>query len=424
MQFSKWSGKCTSCNSWNTVIEETFEEINSGKVLHLESLQGKKIPLPSSRLVSNIPELDRIFGGGMVAGSVILLGGEPGIGKSTLVLQLASLIDKKCFYISGEESIEQISLRANRLSIDVPKLNVLIATNLENILTTVKKYKSETKLIIIDSIQTIYSNEIPSSPGTVTQVRTSAYKLINFVKENNIILLMVGHVTKDGQIAGPKILEHMVDTVLYFESESTHQFRILRSVKNRFGAANEIAVFEMEKKGLSGVKDPSFISDYDAKISGTTIFAGIEGTRPILIEVQALVAKTNMVTPRRTVVGWDVNRLAMIAAILNSRYGIFIGDKEIYLNIAGGIKIQDPAADLAVMVAILSAILDIPTPKNTIMFGEIALSGEVRKVSHQDARIKEALKMGFKNVISPVENNRNINCLAVKHIQDLKKIFV
>ncbi|MBQ4874492.1 MAG: DNA repair protein RadA [Rickettsiaceae bacterium H1] len=422
-QFTKWSGKCNDCNSWNTIIEETFGKKLLGKTLDIELLQTKQNSYRKNTTSSQITELDRVLGGGMVTGSVILLGGEPGIGKSTLVLQIANSLNENCLYISGEESIEQIRLRADRLQIKTPKLNILIATNLENIEATLTKHKKETKLIVVDSIQTIYSNEAPSSPGTVTQVRNSAYRLINFAKDNDIVLLLIGHVTKEGQIAGPKVLEHMVDTVLYFENESTHQFRILRSVKNRFGPANEIGIFEMREKGLSEVKNPSFISDYDEKTSGTAIFAGIEGTRPILVEVQALVAKTNMATPRRTVVGWDVNRLAMIVAILGSRYGIFIGDKEIYLNIAGGIKVQDPAADLAVAAAILSATLNIPIPKKTVIFGEVALSGKLRKVAHQERRIKEALRMRFDNIISPIESNKNIKCTTIKHVQDLKKIF-
>lgn len=421
-QFSKWTGKCTSCNAWNTVAEESYNDNLSGKALPLTSLINHTDCMSVERIPSNIAELDKVLGGGLVVGSVILLGGEPGIGKSTLVLQLTNLVNERCLYISGEESIEQIRLRAQRLDITTLRLDVLIVTQLEDIIITIEKNKG-IKLIVIDSIQTLYSKEASATPGTVTQVRICAYKLINIAKKNNIVLLLVGHVTKDGQIAGPKVLEHMVDTVLYFENEATHQFRILRAVKNRFGAANEIGIFEMQAKGLQEVKNPSFISDYDDTISGTTIFAGIEGTRPILVEVQALVAKSNMATPRRTVVGWDANRLAMIIAVLNSRYGVFIGDKEVYLNIAGGIKIQDPAIDLAVTVAILSAALNIPTKKNTVVFGEIALSGKVRQVSHTDARIKEALRMGFENVISSLENNGNINCIVIKNINDLKKIF-
>ena len=422
-QFNKWSGQCSSCNSWNTIIEESINNIPNivnGKVLSLESLNT--ISSLPERLSANIKEIDRVLGGGMVLGSVILLGGEPGIGKSTLVLQLASSIQKKCLYISGEESIEQIRLRAHRLAINHTDLNILIATNLEDIITTIKKHKN-IDLIIIDSIQTMYSQEAPSSPGTVTQVRICAHKLINIAKQYNIILLLIGHITKDGQIAGPKVLEHMVDTVLYFEGETTHQFRILRSVKNRFGAANEIGIFAMQENGLQEVQNPSFISEYDEKISGTTIFAGMEGTRPILIEIQALVAQTNMATPRRAVVGWDTNRLAMIIAVLNSRYGIFIGNKEIYLNVAGGIKIQDPAADLAIMVAILSATLNIPSPKNTVIFGEVALSGAVRKVSHSEIRMKEALRMGFNHAIAPVKNTSQLKCKIVNHVTDLKKII-
>ncbi len=418
--FAKWSGQCNACNSWNTLLEEEATlKARAGKILEAQSISQQNSLVIPPRVLSHIPEFERVLGGGMVPGSVILLGGEPGIGKSTLILQIANSINSKCLYISGEESIEQITLRAQRVGVDGEGLNIIIATNLEDILTTITKHKN-TKLIVIDSIQTIYSSEINAAPGTVTQVRHSSYQLINFAKKYNVVLLLIGHVTKDGQIAGPKVLEHMVDTVLYFENESTHQFRILRSIKNRFGAANEIGVFEMFESGLREVKEPSFISHYDEEMSGSTIFAGIEGTRPILVEVQALVAKTNMATPRRTVVGWDTNRLAMMIAILNSRYGIFIGDKEIYLNIAGGIKIQDPAIDLAVIVAIISATLDIPTPKNTVVFGEVALSGQIRQVSHQESRVKEAAKMGFNTFISPLKKHSE---WVIEHVTDLKNIF-
>ncbi len=424
-QFSKWSGKCSSCDSWNSISEETVQKGTKGKKISPLSLNHENSLTPI-RLSINIEEVDRVLGGGLVKGSIILLGGDPGIGKSTLVLQLANSLAEKCLYISGEESFEQIRLRANRLEIKSQELGIIIATNLEDIEASIRGNKN-VKLVIIDSIQTIYSTEVPSSPGTVTQLRFCAHKLIELVKKSNIACIFVGHVTKDGQIAGPKTLEHMVDTVLYFEGESTHQFRILRSIKNRFGSANEIGVFTMLETGLQEVKNPSFIEDYDEKISGTTIFAGIEGTRPILVEVQALVAKTNMVTPRRTVVGWDANRLAMIIAILNSRYGLFIGDKEIYLNIAGGIKIQEPAADLAVIVAIISATLNIPAPKKTVIFGEVALSGTVRNVSYAEVRIKESLKMNFEKFISPLTEKSNQhgknNNVTIKHVKDLKKLF-
>lgn len=421
-QFGKWSGKCDDCNAWNAIIEDISINTNnsSGQVLTLKSLGDS--PSLAVRLSSNIEEVDRVLGGGMVVCSVILLSGEPGIGKSTLVLQLASALHEECLYISGEESIEQIRLRARRIDAQSTKLNILIATDVEDIIATIQKHRN-IRVVIVDSIQTMYSKEVSSTPGTVTQVRYCTHKLINIAKKNNIVLLLIGHVTKDGQIAGPKVLEHMVDTVLSFEGESTNQFRILRSVKNRFGATNEIGVFEMCDSGLQEVKNPSFISGYDEHVSGSAIFAGAEGTRPILIEVQALVASTNMATPRRTVVGWDANRLAMIIAVLNSRYGIFIGDKEVYLNIAGGIKIQDPAADLAVMVAIISSMLNISVPKDTVVFGEVALSGAVRKVSHTNARIKESLRMGFQSIIAPVDSEQ-LSCTTVKNVSDLKKVFI
>jgi DNA repair protein RadA/Sms len=369
----------------------------------------------------------------------VLIGGDPGIGKSTLLLQAAASLGSlgnNIYYISGEESIDQVRLRAKRLGLEKSGVKLASTTNVLDILKTLDN-KDMPTAVIIDSIQTMYIEDLASAPGTVSQVRASAGELTMLAKRKNIILIIVSHVTKDGQIAGPKVLEHLVDTVLYFEGERGHQFRILRSIKNRFGAANEIGVFEMSEMGLSEVSNPSelFLSSRSENISGAAVFAGMEGTRPILVEVQALIAPSFMPTPRRAVVGWDLNRLSMIIAVLNARFGLNLGDKEVYLNVAGGLRINEPGADLAVAAALISAARDIPLPDNCAVMGELGLSGEVRMVSGIDVRLKEAAKLGFENIIVPqgVEklkswkslkaNLGNINIRTVSHIRDLARFF-
>ena len=341
-------------------------------------------------------------------GSVVLIGGDPGIGKSTLLLQTAESLARgneqgknQVIYISGEESVDQIRLRANRTGVKEDSIQLAATTNVSEIINSIDGKKLPT-IVIVDSIQTMFLEELSSAPGTVSQVRAAAGELTIFAKKNNITLLIVSHVTKDGQIAGPKVLEHMVDTVLYFEGEKDLHFRILRSIKNRFGAANEIGVFEMNEIGLSEVTNPSelFLTSYDRETSGSIVFAGVEGTRPILVEIQALVSPSFMPTPRRAVVGWDVNRLAMVIAVLSARFGLNLFDKEVYLNIVGGLKIEETAADLACACALISAARDIALPSQTIAIGEIGLSGEVRMVSNLEGRLKEAAKLGFKNCVA------------------------
>jgi len=369
----------------------------------------------------------------------VLIGGDPGIGKSTLLLQTAESLARsknQVIYISGEESVDQVRLRAKRMGINQDSIQLASTTNVGEIISSISSEKNPT-IVIVDSIQTMFLEELSSAPGTVSQVRAAAGELTIFAKKNNITLLIVSHVTKDGQIAGPKVLEHMVDTVLYFEGEKDLHFRILRSIKNRFGAANEIGVFEMNEIGLSEVSNPSelFLTSYDRETSGSIVFAGIEGTRPILVEIQALISPTFIPTPRRAVVGWDVNRLAMVIAVLSNRFGLNLFDKEVYLNIVGGLKIEETAADLAVACALISAARDVALPASTIAIGEIGLTGEVRMVGNLEGRLKEAAKLGFKNCLIPKANEKNknfanlrkslgeINIHSINHIRDLGKIF-
>ncbi|WDM85784.1 DNA repair protein RadA [Ehrlichia sp. JZT12] len=434
-QTHRWTGKCNACGSWDSITGETATDqlIN---ILHpseanLSSLSDRDVVIPP-RFITNINELDRVFGGGIVLGSSTLIGGEPGVGKSTLLLQLTSILDKNsftCLYVSGEESIDQIRIRADRLQITQSNIQLLSTSSLSDIIHSLKKNK-DFKCLVVDSIQTIYDNKISSSPGTVVQIRMCTHELITFTKRHNIILFILGQITKDGQIAGPKTLEHMVDTVLYFEGENNSQLRILRTVKNRFGPTNEIGVFEMSDKGLIPVKNPSslfLVKSQNNNIIGSAVFAGIEGSRPILMEIQSLIANTNMVTPRRAVVGWDVNRLAMIIAVLTAKCNIFLGDKEVYLNIAGGLKICEPAADLAIAASLISSFINIAIPSSTIILGEIALSGEVRNISNIDSRLKEAHKLGFTKAIIPLNNKHifsDINIIEIGHIKMLKKYLI
>jgi DNA repair protein RadA/Sms len=429
---SKWTGKCSDCGEWNSLTEEKISKKNTP----IFGAQPSNIPsfthinqneIAVGRVNTGFAELDRVLGGGLVAGSAILIGGDPGIGKSTLLLQLADSLARQglsCAYVSGEESANQISIRAGRLGITESSINLLTSNNVNSILTAVANNKTE--VLIIDSIQTMMLDELNSASGTVSQVRACSHELISFVKERNIILILVGHVTKEGQLAGPKVLEHMVDTVLYFEGERGHHFRILRSVKNRFGGVNEIGVFEMSDKGLEQVHNPSalFLSQRQNNVSGSVVFAGIEGTRPILVEIQALIVQTSMATPRRAVIGWDSNRLAMVIAVLAARYGLNLLDKEVYLNVAGGLKITEPAADLAVAAALISAATNTPIPNSSVIFGEIGLSGEVRIVNFADARIKEAQKLGFNKAVLP-DNSKigttDMGLYQINHIMQLMK---
>jgi DNA repair protein RadA/Sms len=430
---TKWSGQCFDCKEWDSITEEIVSKkgddsnILIGKPLTLESLDSSMTEEP--RYTTPIGELNRVLGGGLVVGSTILIGGDPGIGKSTLLLQLAATLSEhtlSCLYITGEESTSQVKMRAFRLGLAQYPLKIISATKVEDIITTMDTHKDTIKLVVIDSIQTMFSEDISSAPGTVSQVRATAHSLISYAKQNDIILLIVGHVTKEGELAGPKVLEHMVDTVLYFEGDRNHHFRILRSIKNRFGGINEIGVFEMRESGLVEVTNPSelFLMQRESNVSGTTVFAGIEGSRPVLVEIQALTAPSNMATPRRSVVGWDANRLSMLLAVLAVRYGLNLSSYEVYLSVAGGLRITEPAADLAVASCIISAALNRPLPEKTVFFGEVGLSGEVRKVSQAELRIKEAQKLGFTDVVCSLnEGLKGDSVQGIAHIKQLKGLF-
>jgi len=407
---NRWSGKCAACGEWNTIVEEAADvaqpgsglsRTTKGRVVALESLSADTVEAP--RLKTGIAELDRVTGGGIVPGSATLIGGDPGIGKSTLLLQLAAALANaghRAIYVSGEEAAAQVRLRADRLGLVSAPVALAAETNLANILATLSDGR-RADMVVIDSIQTLWSDALEAAPGTVSQVRAATQSLIRFAKGSGAALLLVGHVTKDGQIAGPKVVEHMVDTVLYFEGDRGHPFRILRAVKNRFGATDEIGVFEMGSEGLREVANPSelFLGDRNETSPGTAVFAGIEGTRPILVEIQALVAPSSLGTPRRAVVGWDGNRLSMLLAVLEARAGVSFAQHDVYLNVAGGLKIADTAADLAAAAALLSSLSGIALGHNRVWFGEIALSGTVRPVSQMQARLKEAQKLGFKGAV-------------------------
>lgn len=427
----KWGGQCGGCSAWNTLIEESAAEVvpkgmklGHGRQLELVNLEGASEMM--ARHGSGINEFDRVCGGGLVPGSAILVGGDPGIGKSTLLLQVVAALSYRvpCFYISGEEAVDQVRLRAERLNVRKAPVQLATATNIRDIITTLQS-KNAARVLVIDSIQTMYVDSLDSAPGTVSQVRTCAQELIRVAKKSGITLILVGHVTKEGMIAGPRVLEHMVDTVLYFEGDRGHQFRILRAVKNRFGPSDEIGVFEMTQQGLAEVANPSalFLAERSGDISGASVFAGIEGTRPVLVEIQALVAPSSFGTPRRAVIGWDSGRLAMILAVLEARCGVVISGMDVYLNIAGGLRLHEPAVDLAVAAALLSALSGIAMPKDVVIFGEIGLSGEIRAVGQTDARLKEASKLGFSGAFIPkqrkLKNTENqalkINELSALH---------
>lgn len=369
----------------------------AGRPTQLVALAGETED--ALRIPSGITELDRVTGGGFVKGSALLVGGDPGIGKSTLLLQAAAALADaggKVIYVSGEEAVAQVRLRAQRLGVGGANVQLASETNVETILATLEQAEKP-DLVILDSVQTLWTDRVDSAPGTVTQVRTSAQAMTRFAKKSGAAVVLVGHVTKDGQIAGPRVVEHMVDAVLYFEGDASHTFRILRGVKNRYGATDEIGVFEMTQLGLREVANPSalFLDQRDTSAAGSAVFAGMEGTRPVLVEIQALVAPSPLGTPRRAVVGWDSARLSMVLAVLETRCGVRIGGNDIYLNVAGGLKIGEPAADLAVAAALISSLTDSPLPADAVYFGEISLSGGVRPVVHAALRLREAGKLGF-----------------------------
>ena len=427
---SKWSGRCEGCGEWNSIVEEApLTEGPKGKGLGTRRSSGIELAVlsgddpPPPRTASGIAEFDRALGGGLVPASALLVGGDPGIGKSTLMLQAAAKFaeaGQKVIYISGEEARAQIGLRAERLGLKDAPVQIATATALRDILTTLDRERPD--LVVIDSIQTMWLDTIESAPGSVAQVRAAAHELTRFAKSRGVAVALVGHVTKDGQIAGPRVVEHMVDTVLYFEGERGHQFRILRAVKNRFGPADEIGVFEMTGAGLAEVPNPSalFLSERGTPSPGSVVFAGIEGTRPVLVEFQALVAPTPHAQPRRTVVGWDSGRLAMVLAVLEARCGIPFTGLDVYLNVAGGLRVSEPAADLAVAAALLSAREDAALPAETVVFGEISLSGALRPVAQTESRLKEARKLGFSVALSPRSaKNGAPKGIRVEEIPDL-----
>jgi DNA repair protein RadA/Sms len=409
----KWAGQCADCQEWNTLVEDSGGVVtpfqakhnlqSGGRAIDLTNLNAD-VPLPA-RMPTGIAELDRALGGGFVAGSATLIGGDPGIGKSTLLLQATAKLasaGRQVAYVSGEEAADQVRLRARRLGLGQAPVQLAAATSVRDILTTLQTAAPD--LLVIDSIQTMHSDLIEGSPGTVSQVRASAGELIRFAKERGTAVVLVGHVTKDGSIAGPRVLEHMVDTVLSFEGERSHQYRILRAIKNRFGGTDEIGVFAMSELGLDEVSNPSalFLTHRDENVSGAIVFPALEGTRPVLVEIQALVVRlASGATPRRAVVGWDSARLAMILAVLEARCGLSFSTAEVYLNVSGGYRISDPAADLAVAAALVSALSERSLPSDAVAFGEIALSGEVRPVTHGPLRLKEAAKLGFERALVP-----------------------
>jgi DNA repair protein RadA/Sms len=410
---TRWSGKCGSCGEWNSIIEEKAASA-SPALIAIKGGKGRRAELETlatatfeaARYPTGIAELDRVLGGGLVPGSAVLVGGDPGIGKSTLLLQAAAKLAEsgaRVVYLSGEEAPAQIRMRAARLGLRDAPVALGSETNLANIVATLAS-AAPPALIVIDSVQTLWSEGVEAAPGTISQLRGCASALISHAKGNGSALILIGHVTKDGQIAGPKVIEHMVDTVLSFEGLAGHQFRILRAVKNRFGPTDEIGVFEMREQGLKEVANPSalFLSDREQGAPGTAVFAGMEGTRPLLVEIQALVAPSSLGTPRRAVVGWDPNRLAMLLAVLEARCGVRLGAHDVYLNVAGGLRLNEPAADLAAAAALLSSMSASPAAEDTVYFGEVSLTGAVRAVSHMDQRLKEAAKLGFTTAVVPV----------------------
>jgi DNA repair protein RadA/Sms len=413
----KWAGQCGSCGQWNCIVEESRSAPpgalkpsarSRSRGVEFETLQSDTPEPP--RIVTGVGEFDRVCGGGVVPGSALLLGGDPGVGKSTLLLEVAAraaMQEVRVAYISGEEAVEQIRARARRMGFASAPVNLASATALREIVGTLKRERFD--IVVIDSIQTLWSDAHEAGPGSVTQVRACAGELVRLAKAQGVAVILVGHVTKDGQIAGPRVVEHMVDAVLSFEGERGYPFRILRAGKNRFGATDEIGVFEMGDSGLREVANPSalFLGDSTERAPGSVVFAGIEGSRPVLVEIQALVAPSAYGTPRRAVVGWDSGRLAMVLAVLEARCGLGFGDRDVYLNVAGGLRVSEPAADLAAAAALISSATDMPLPQDCVVFGEISLSGEIRAVGRAEARLREAAKLGFGQALSPPLNVRD-----------------
>ena len=431
----KWAGQCNECHAWNTLIEVVVEAKSNVKsfrnrdhiavpaeVSFLDTVDAEQ----SSRLATGMAELDRAVGGGLATGSVTLIGGDPGIGKSTLLIQMLSDLGEKgvkTLYVSGEESAQQISLRGRRLDLALDKIRLLTETNLERILSIANSEHPE--VMVIDSIQTVYTEMLQSAPGSVAQVRESAAQLVRYAKQTNTTVLLAGHVTKDGALAGPRILEHMVDTVLYFEGDSGSRYRVIRSVKNRYGAVNEIGVFSMTDKGLKEVSNPSaiFLSRHEEPVSGSVVMVTKEGTRPLLVEVQALVDTSHLGNPRRVSVGLEQNRLSMLLAVLHRHAGINTSDQDVFINVVGGIRITETAADLAILLAAISSLKNSPMPQDLIVFGEVGLAGEIRPVQNGLERLNEAVKHGFKKAIIPKANqpkqkSEGMEVIAVSRLSD------
>jgi DNA repair protein RadA/Sms len=428
----RWQGQCADCAQWNTLVEDAPETPFSarhdlstgGRPIEFEPLDAPSEPL--IRRSTGLAEFDRALGGGIVPGSAILMGGEPGIGKSTLLLQAAAQMARTgapAVYVSGEEATGQVRLRAQRLGLGDAPLKLAAATSVRDILTTLGAGPPPA-LLVVDSIQTMHSDLIEGAPGTVSQVRASAFELIRYAKDNGVAVVLVGHVTKDGTIAGPRVLEHMVDVVMSFEGERSHQYRILRALKNRFGAVDEIGVFAMEGQGLAEVSNPStlFLSGREEAVAGSSVFPALEGTRPVLVEVQALIVRLQSgATPRRAVVGWDSGRLAMLLAVLEARCGLNFSSAEVYLNVAGGYRLTDPAADLAVAAALVSALSDKALPLRGVWFGEVSLSGEIRPVAHAGLRLREAAKLGFDLGFGPADGGNGVASLSYNGVATLPK---
>lgn len=438
---AKWMGKCPGCNNWNTLVEEL--EASKGRNQHIfkgVSKQGSKpekitsiVSEKEPRITTNMDELNRVLGGGIVPGSLVLVGGDPGIGKSTLLLQISNQLaikGLKVLYISGEESTRQTKLRAERLGINADSLYVLSETNLFDIVNQIEAIQPS--LVIIDSIQTVYKEEVSSAPGSVSQVRETTGELMRIAKTSNIPIFIVGHVTKEGSIAGPRLLEHMVDVVLYFEGERHHTYRILRGVKNRFGSTNEMGIFEMKEEGLKEVMNPSeiFLEERTQETAGSTVVASMEGTRPVLVEIQALISPSAFGNPRMTATGVDRNRVPLLMAVLEKRVGMMLQNQDAYVKVAGGVKLDEPAIDLAVAVSIASSFWDRPTNPEDIIIGEVGLTGEVRRVSRIEQRVQEAQKLGFKRVICPRNNldgwsiPKGIEVIGVQTVQEALEICI
>lgn len=424
----KWLGRCPNCEEWNSFSEEiveskksrTKQKVNEENIFKLSEVDSHE----DIRIKTNLNEFDRVLGGGLILGSVVLIGGDPGIGKSTLVMQAASSIKAKILYVTGEESVRQINIRAKRLKVNEENIYIISETNLDVITSAIDKLKPE--VVIIDSIQTMYKPEFDNAPGTVTQIRECTNFLMQLAKTINFSVLLIGHVTKEGFIAGPKVLEHIVDTVLQFEGEKNYSYRILRAQKNRFGNTNEIGIFEMHENGLTEVKNPSqiFLSERNENVTGAVVTASIEGSRPVLLEVQALVTPTNFGNPQRVTTGFDYRRLSILLAVLEKRVGLRLSSHNVFLNIAGGLKIDEPAIDLAVCVAIASSLKNQSVKNDFVVLGEVGLGGEIRSIGHIDKRIQEAEKLGFKNIVLPINNmkslkNKNsIKLFAVDNISE------